>query len=251
MRCRGAARFEFVVKNGGQGGASNSGRPKSGCGTDQYRDCLQSPWDIRRRLGAELFLKLHHQINKHRRIEPEPVELSVGLDGFLWNPQHLGQRTVQNFEISSRVMPITTKQLNEIMHGNEQCSQDRQGTQRSSPTAQGTILLHHFSYKEPQGYGDESYTYRGPVIPESENVQYRLNHCGLKYCNKPHPQKKKRCAQHFCLAAECQMKSAYAQAASEVVPITLDRQHSRAWARFTCCLDWIYLRWSLDERRHS
>jgi hypothetical protein len=85
------------------------------------------------------------------------------------------------------------------MYGNEQCSQDRQGTQRRSPTAQGTILLRHFSYKKPQRYGDERYTYRGPVIPESENVEYRLNHCGLKYCNKPHPHKKKRCAQHFFL----------------------------------------------------
>jgi hypothetical protein len=83
------------------------------------------------------------------------------------------------------------------MYGNEQCSQDRQGSQRRSPTAQSKILLRHFSYNEPQGYGDESYAYRGPVIPESENVEYRLNHCGLKYCNKPRSQKKKRCAQHF------------------------------------------------------
>jgi hypothetical protein len=71
-----------------------------------------------------------------------------------------------------------------------------QGTNAGAPST-GHTLLRHFSYKKPQGYGDESYTYSGPVIPESENVEYRLNYCGLKYCNKPHPQKKKRCAQHF------------------------------------------------------
>jgi hypothetical protein len=85
---------------------------------------------------------------------------------------------------------------NETMYGNGQCSLDRQGTQRSSPTAQSKILLRYFSYKEPQSYGDESHAYRGPVIPESENVEYRLNHCGMKYRNEPHPKKKKRCAQH-------------------------------------------------------
>ena len=54
------------------------------------------------------------------------------------------------------------------------------GHSTREPTAQSKILLRHFSYKEPKGYGDESYAYRGPVIPESENVEHRLNHCALK-----------------------------------------------------------------------
>jgi hypothetical protein len=46
---------------------------------------------IGRKFQIELFLQLHHQVDDHRRIKPEPVEDGVGLDGFPWNPEHISQ----------------------------------------------------------------------------------------------------------------------------------------------------------------